>query len=237
MNNYSVYWIRKKTHCDEKTEGYIGISNNPQRRFEEHKNSTRYSIVSNAIKKHDGDIVYDILHENITIEEAKNIEKKLRPYKEIGWNIAEGGGMPPNMKGVKRPAHSKRMKGENNPFYGKRHNDEVKMKLSEQKTGKKNHFYGKKRPDHSEKLKKLKGKNYPKFKGYFITPIGKFENYLEACENLKMGKCSLYNYCINQNDRKITKLSRSKNSYLKANFSEEIVGKTYKEIGFGFEYV
>jgi len=33
-------------------------------------------------------------------------------------------------RGIKRPEHSKLMKGENNPFYGKKHSDETKQKIS-----------------------------------------------------------------------------------------------------------
>jgi group I intron endonuclease len=237
MNNYSVYWIRRTCHSDIFSEGYIGISNNTKRRFSEHKkNNSKHSAVSSAIKKYD-DIVYEILYENLSLGEAIKKEIEYRPKKEIGWNIAEGGDMPPNMKGIKRPDHSKKMKGSNNPFYGKKHSKETRKKLSEMKSGEKNYFCGKSRPDHSEKMKKLKGKDYPKLKGYFITPLGKFESYKEACVELGMGATSLYNNCINLNEKKITSLSHSKNRFLKNNYDKSIVGKTYKELGFGFEYV
>ena len=61
-------------------------------------------------------------------------------------------------KGVKRPEHSERMKGENHPLYGKK-----RPKYSKNQTGSNNHmfgrikekhfYYGKKRPDQSVKMK------------------------------------------------------------------------------------
>lgn len=60
---------------------------------------------------------------------------------------------------TQRKEKSVKNSGENNPFYGKTHTEEVKAKLSASKTGKNNPFYGKKRPDHSNKMKVvMKGK-------------------------------------------------------------------------------
>jgi hypothetical protein len=51
--------------------------------------------------------------------------------------------------------------GNLNGFYGKKHSDKTKLKLSESKSGDKNPFYGKKRPEHAIKVSK-KLKNVPK---------------------------------------------------------------------------
>jgi group I intron endonuclease len=40
-------------------------------------------------------------------------------------------------KGIKRPEHSKKMKGENHPFYGKIHSKETRQKMKESHIGKK----------------------------------------------------------------------------------------------------
>lgn len=237
MGVYCVYWVKRKGHSDYYKEGYVGISKHPQKRYKEHKKRKRSSsIVHNAINKYD-DIEMVILHENLSIEKAKEIEKNLRPLENIGWNIAEGGGVPPNMKGIKRPEHSEKMKGPNNPFYGNKHSEETKLFLSVSKSGDRNPFYNTKRSSHSDKMKLLKGKNYPKFRGYFITPTGKFDSCADARENLSLSATSIYNYCIVLNDNKITKLSYKKSKYLRRNYDESIIGKTYKEIGFGFEHV
>lgn len=234
--NYSVYWIRLSEHNDIKSQGYVGLSNNPKRRFKEHLINEN-TILSNAIKKYGNNIILDIVTENVSLEEAKKIEYDLRPKMRIGWNIMNGGSVPPSNKGIERPSHSERMRGKNNPFYGKTHSDEVKQILSENMSGEKNPFYGKKRPDHLKKLKEKTGKDYPKFRGFFITPNGKFDSYKTASEKTGIKLSSLYNYCYSS-DKAITKLSYSKSTFLQNLGSEkELVGKTYADIGFGFEHV
>jgi group I intron endonuclease len=209
-NNHSVYWIKRIDCTDIYSEGYVGISKNVKRRFNDHKRSkNRHSIVHNSILKYE-DIEIINVHENLSLEEAKTIEEKYRPKECIGWNLAKGGGVPPSMKGIKRPEHAKRMAGENNPFFGKTHTEETKRILRSAKIGDNNPFYKKNRPDHSDKMKLLKGNAYPKFKGYFITPIGTYDSYKDACDECKLSPTSLYNYCIIYNEKQISKLSFQK---------------------------
>lgn len=236
--NYSVYWIRLSEHSDVKSEGYVGISNNPTRRFKEHCKCERDGILSNAIRKHgEKNLVLDVIEEGISFQEAKRLEKEMRPKMRIGWNTMTGGSVPPSNKGVIRPDQSEKMKGKNNPFYGKTHSDEVKQTLSENMSGVKNPFYGKKRPEHSKKMKEKVGKDYPKFRGYFITPIGKFDSYKTASEKTGIKLSSLYNYCYSS-DKTISKLSYRKSLFLqKIGTEKDLVGKTYADIGFGFEHV
>lgn len=237
IDNYIVYWIHLPIHIDPYKDGYIGITNNLENRIKSHKKAykNKISIVSNAFDKYDN-LLVEVLYDSISSEEAKNIEMKYRPSREIGWNIAVGGGLPPNRKGIKRPEHSKQMSGHNNPFYGKNHSVEVRQVLSERKRGYNNHFYGKKRPEHSERMKLKTGELYPKFKGWFITPHGKFSSFCEASEKTGIKISSIYNYCIHNNDKVITKLSISKSKFL-SNLDVCPLGKTYRELGFGFEEV
>jgi len=92
MNNYYVYWIHKEHHTDPYSQGYVGISNDPVRRFKEHSNNKQKSYVANAIKS---GATMSVLHENIDKVSAKSIEETYRPKENIGWNVAKGGGMPP----------------------------------------------------------------------------------------------------------------------------------------------
>ncbi len=81
-----------------------------------------------------------------------------------------------------REQKSKRMMGENNPmfgrtkelnpFYGKKHSEETKNKISKSNSGEKNHFYGKKRPEHSLKISGINNHNYGK-KNDIISEINK----------------------------------------------------------------
>jgi predicted GIY-YIG superfamily endonuclease len=66
MTIYSVYWIHYPEHKNIQTDGYVGISKNPTRRFNEHKRSelsNQYSgvgskelmyVISGKQKQHKG---------------------------------------------------------------------------------------------------------------------------------------------------------------------------------------
>lgn len=95
---YSLYWIKYKNYTDPYKEGYIGISNEPLRRFKEHKSSKDNNKVKGAIEN-GADI--EILFNNLSITEAMELEKSYRPKELIGWNLCEGGQLPPSKKGYK----------------------------------------------------------------------------------------------------------------------------------------
>lgn len=227
LNN--VYWIKKINHTDPYTEGYIGVSNNPKRRFKEHKKNN--SIVGNNIRKYKDNVELHIIHENVSLEEAEKLEFSYRPKYKIGWNIMPGGFIPPNQEGILKPHMSDRFKGENNPFYGKTFSPEVLHFLSISQTGANNVFYGQKRPEHAEKLKLKFGEKYPKFQGWFITPKGIFDTVFKAADSMGISIGSIYSYCKNNCDKKINKYAIAKSTYL----TIEHLGKTYRELGFDFK--
>jgi len=80
--------------------------------------------------------------------------------------------------------------------------------------------------------KSKKGKLNPKFKGYYITPLGKFESLSQASKSLKISKSSITNLCNNPT-KIITKLSLKRNQYLQS-LKESPIGKTFKDLGFEF---
>ena len=98
---YYLYWIHNENHTNIFTEGYIGITNNPKRRYDAHKYKKQNPILENAFNK------YKNLNLTILVVESKDyckdLELKLRPHKEIGWNILPGGGLPPSKKGKSNP--------------------------------------------------------------------------------------------------------------------------------------
>lgn len=117
MNIYSIYWIHYPEHKNIKTDGYIGISKNPNRRFTEHKKSKSNFKVKSAIKK---GAELEVLQENLSEDQAKQLEVYLRPTDNIGWNIAAGGSLPPSAKGKKFPDRKSADRfGERNPMFGK----------------------------------------------------------------------------------------------------------------------
>ena len=91
----NVYWIHHPEHTDMFTQGYIGVTNNTAKRFERHLNRTQNNHLSNAIKKYSwGTLVKQVV---LKAGEAYclDMETKMRPIANIGWNIAIGGGKPP----------------------------------------------------------------------------------------------------------------------------------------------
>ena len=95
MTTY-LYWIRHPEHTDPNLEGYIGITQNPKSRFRSHKTSGENTYLQRNIAK---GATMEILKEFSTREEALSEEFKYRPERSIGWNLMEGGGNPPILRG------------------------------------------------------------------------------------------------------------------------------------------
>jgi hypothetical protein len=128
-----VYWIHKPEHVDMFTEGYVGVSTRPEIRMKSHireaKNGDHINPkLANAIIKHDESILHTILVVGPE-EYCYDLEAKLRPSREIGWNIAEGGDHPPRPRGPKSEEWKQKNRkpksvqgynaGEKNGRYGK----------------------------------------------------------------------------------------------------------------------
>ena len=100
----SVYWIHHPEHTDMFTQGYIGITKNIAKRFEEHKNRPSNTHLKNAINKYGWD---NLVKEVILVADKAYclmIEAKLRTKEQIGWNVNKGGGFLPEIpwnKGIK----------------------------------------------------------------------------------------------------------------------------------------
>lgn len=100
-----VYWIKHKKHTDILTEGYIGITTTCGKgnRLWSHFNKLGHGShpnpkLQNAYNKYGKEVIWKVIFEGSELE-CVDIEEKYRPRKEIGWNILQGGNMPPNNKG------------------------------------------------------------------------------------------------------------------------------------------
>lgn len=134
---------------------YVGGSLDIERRFYEHKLSKDINkcAVDKAIKKYGADnFTYQIITElppdwSIIGEHEKYWIRFYNTFHDRNhYNLNEGGntvvyGNIHPFTGKKRPEHSKRMMGKNNPFYGKHHSKENIIKQSELKKGKNNPGY------------------------------------------------------------------------------------------------
>jgi group I intron endonuclease len=102
MSDYMVYWYHLSTHTDPYSQGYIGVTkqNSVRRRCHINGVSGGSRILCNAFKKYGIDnIIQDVLHTVQDKETAYLLEQQYRPTIEIGWNIAIGGGLPPDTTG------------------------------------------------------------------------------------------------------------------------------------------
>lgn len=95
MKQTSVYWIRLPEHDNILEQGYVGISDNVEKRWEVHKRSAENPHLKNAVTKYGWD---NLVKEVILVsyrEYCAYIEEKFRPKNGIGWNINKGGDFPP----------------------------------------------------------------------------------------------------------------------------------------------
>lgn len=85
-----LYWVHLPNQ-NIKTEGYIGISIEPIRRWKNYKKrSTNCTHFKNAIEKYSDTLVWEIIFSG-SEEGASQLEEYFRPTPGIGWNIAQGG--------------------------------------------------------------------------------------------------------------------------------------------------
>lgn len=98
----TVYWLHLPTHSDIYSEGYVGVSTNYEIRIDDHFqmiNSGKHenAHLLNAIRR-SGNTILKVIVAQGTEDYCYKLESKLRPKREIGWNIAEGGNKPPSQK-------------------------------------------------------------------------------------------------------------------------------------------
>ncbi len=143
-NTYSVY-----KHTSPSGKVYIGItSRTPEERWHGGSGYCRNKHFYNAIVKYGWDnFTHEILAENLTHDEACAAEVALIAAYEStdptkGYNQAPGGHAPVATEATRqkmRESHnvtsewcksqSERMSGEKNPFFGKSHSNETRMKM------------------------------------------------------------------------------------------------------------
>lgn len=120
-----LYWVKRKSYSDVKTQGYVGITKFPDKRLAGHKKKTNPKF-SNALAKYN-DIELIVLFEG-SENYCKFLENKLRNDFNIGWNLVPGGGLPPTFPG--------KNKGNKN-WLGKKHSPETKEKCRLSNLGRK----------------------------------------------------------------------------------------------------
>ena len=96
-NTYIIYWAKHSYHFDPSSEGYVGLtskslSDRKTAHFKTAKSSTRTSVhFHNVLKKYQDSVLWIVLHDNLSEEEAYLKEAEYRPEIKIGWNSDRGG--------------------------------------------------------------------------------------------------------------------------------------------------
>lgn len=175
INECTVYWIHRSEESDIYNQGYVGITNDLERRLKEHRRNGLF--VS-------GDMIAEVFLQG-NREYCIEQEILLRPESNIGMNKAPGGSIPPDVTGIKRSEETRKkmsqnnvgMKGKNHSIEsrqkmsnskkekpGKSHTEETKQKLSKIRkgllTGNKNPMFGKSHSVETKQKIAMKRKQY-----------------------------------------------------------------------------
>lgn len=198
---YSVY----KITCLINKKIYIGYTKHSiQHRFKQHINKSKYNVINkflNAIRYYGGENfrVELLISVNNKEDALKNEVRFINEYNSIknGYNTSKGGtdGSTGQKKGyILSERHKKNIslnhhdiKGERNPFYGKKHTEESRKKIS-QNHSKVTWLGGKTNGSFKE------GKEHPNSKQITINGV-LYDSISIACKSLNLHR------------RKIMKLS------------------------------
>lgn len=226
-------------------EKYVGSSKNLKRRIWQHFNNMKRNDHQNdflqaAYNAHGSEVFVTTILQEADPSTLRDIEQTYIDSGEFSYNIANKstGGFAAylhprreeilkkrskGLKGLKRTpetckkisdARAGKYSGANNPNFGKPRSAETRKKTSESNSGEKNY----------------------KFTGYYVTPWGKFAatTKAEAACGKRMSQTTIYGHCLNP-DKAISKVAFAKVKYLNQHFDRSIIGKTWRDIGFGFE--
>lgn len=160
---------------------YIGSTVNYKKRVGAHLRGLRGGYHDNRLLsddfKHFGEenFKFRVLCETESTEERFEIEESiiraLKTY-ENGYNLTVDGRGKYIISEETREKMRKNTLGKNNPFYGKKHNEETRRRLSEiasKNTGEKNPFYGKKHKQ--ETIERILETKRKKVENGWVNPL------------------------------------------------------------------
>lgn len=165
---------------------YVGKGTG-QRRYDRQR---RNKYFRNVVNKYD--CASRIVHDNLTNEESCELERKLIAERwesgEAYCNFTEGG--TGFSTGKLNPNYRRQLKGAHNPFYGRKHTEETKKRISESRKGKgarygkDNPMYGKGFKGEDNPMYGKTGFKHPNAKKYEVTYKDGSKEYLTSkqCE-------------------------------------------------------
>lgn len=230
--------VYKHTRLDTNNIFYIGIGKTEKRAFSIKNRNTYWHNIINKTEYR-----VDIVFNDLTWEQACKKEIELialygRIDLKLGYlvNMTNGGdgGNGVIFTEERKKELSKLMKGENNPFYGKKHSEETKLIISKKAIGRKT----------SDKTKE-KISNSFKINGHPWTGKHLSIEHKKKLSDAKTGKATLEEtkeklrnnsprsiviYRIVNN--KLIKYSSMRNAEVKSGISRKIIKSRGKELGF-----
>lgn len=164
---YVYEWYRK----DKDEVFYVGKGTG-NRRYVNRDRSKRFLAIKEKAECHSR-----IVKDNLTNEEACALEIEQIAYRwgkgEAYCNYTSGG--TGFATGIKNPNYSRDWRGNKNPFYGRKHSEETKAKISKNRKGKGGQ-YGKANPMYGKGMKGKEnpmygrtGTKHPNAKKYLVT--------------------------------------------------------------------
>ena len=127
-----LYHICRRKDIGNLNSGYLGISINPLRRWATHKSQQKNQHLQRAYEKYNDIVEYVVT--SGTDNYCRYLEVVWRPEQRIGWNIAVGGGLTPDVTGRIMTEEHKRKIGEAQK--GKTISEESRKKMSKAHSGK-----------------------------------------------------------------------------------------------------
>lgn len=115
MHKFLVYWYHLSSHTDPFTQGYVGVTCQNDVRKRCHINGLKggSSVLYKAFQKYgEENILQDVLQTVDDKKEAYELERVYRPSPKIGWNLAIGGGLPPDTTGRVDSVDVRKKRGE-----------------------------------------------------------------------------------------------------------------------------
>lgn len=212
-----VYHICRECDRWKLWEGYIGVSIKPSVRFNFHKKRNENPHLKNAFEKYDDIVIYALAY---TTEKAcYAMEERLRPERNMGWNINVGGSKPPNPKGtlncISRLPKEKRRKN-----YTPTEETLEKLRIAQRKNSK---FHSDRMLGELNPMYGKFGELNSNFKGVYVTPTACYFSLTAAEENEDLSKPAILRRC---KKKEVIKYSRW--------YPKEWFGKLWSDLGWYF---
>jgi group I intron endonuclease len=149
---------------------YVGSTTNFEKRRKEHLRSKKNLPFQNALRKNPEDFEWEVWTDDCDEPVLEQALLDMWFGKECCYNLNPFADRGPSNLGIKRPEHSERMSGENNPMFGKR----GELCPSHGRTGPLNPMFGKVGELHHN-YGKTGDKNAKSKKVEVVHPDGKVE--------------------------------------------------------------